>query len=413
VNEQHTALWERRLGDGLNAIVEEEAPAATVTMAEVIRAGRLRARQRRHRTAFTLCAVLVVAVALTAGVLVVSGHLGNDTSPPAHDGTPSGAVTASIGTSTDPVAPTIAFGWLPSYLNGEYEVFQDATGPDYTEKVVPGTGLPPFVGPGGSTVQIWAPGDVILTAVAAEPGPSVDPAAVAKGEPAGTVRGRQAWWIGPAPGTAAAARAGDLQLEWQYGPDAWAVIYYHGGTGAATGSDLMRVASGLVIGPVTAVPLPFHMKSLPNGMHAENAVLDFPHQGTSQVGSASLRFCISNPCFAKGDGMTVSQFSTTWQNNSSLAVDGAPMIDPRSDAPVDQKQTIPSEPVKVDGHPGKLWITDTGVTLDFDYDASVVQIMAAGAEYEAIGGKGGLLTFADSLEFYGSDPARWTTSVIG
>ena len=125
MNQQTDDLsWRQRLGDGLVALAEAEAPTRTVTVADVIEAGRLHIRRRRRRTAFALSAVLVAGTALSFGALALANRGGG--APPA-DGDPTTAATSSIGTGSDLAAPIVAFGWLPASFSGAYEVQQYAT----------------------------------------------------------------------------------------------------------------------------------------------------------------------------------------------------------------------------------------------------------------------------------------------
>jgi hypothetical protein len=407
VNEQNTAVWEQRLGDGLNALAESAAPAATVTVADVIAAGRREIHRRRTRAAFTLSAVLVAGAALTFGALALA-HGGGASAPPAETSV-TAVASPSIGAGADPAAPTIAFGWLPASLNGEYEVSQNATGPNYTNGVNPHTNLPVFDGPGVSGVQVWAPGDVILTASVSGPGSGVAPDLTFTA--AGTVDGHQAWWTTGAPGSRKASTSGNLYLLWQYEPDAWASVSYHGNTDDANGAMILKVANNLAIGPVNAYALPFRMTGLPSGMHADAVDIDLPHQQGAQVGAAALRLCVTSPC--TGGGLVITQGSTTWDNNSTLTVDDAPQINPFTGDPMPEVSLPSPKSVTVDGHTAKLWTNAGGATLTFTYGDSRVLISAAGAEYTALGGESGFLTFCDSLTWFGPNPAQWTTSVIG
>ena len=407
-----SSRWEQRLGDGLTALAEVEAPAASVTVADVIEAGRRQSRRRRSRTAFALSAVLIAAAALSFGALAMADHGGSNA--PADD-LPGPVASSSIGAGSDPAAPIIAFGWLPASLNGEYEVQQYSTGPNYNSGINRTTGLPLSDGPGGSSVQVWAPGDVILTASVYGPGSGTDPG-IKFTFPAGAVDGHKAWWTSGAPGSKTAASAGNLVLMWQYEPSAWATIYYHGNTGAASGTMLLKVANSLVIGPTNPTALPFRLTGLPAGIHADAVDIDLPRQHGAQVGAAALRLCVASPCADSGGGLVVSQESMTWQNNSTFAVDDAPQTySIPNNTPVKQasiKQN-PSTPVTIDGHAAKLWTSPSGATLTFTYDGAKVTIAAAGAEYRVLGGESGFLAFSRSLTFLGSNPADWTTDVIG
>lgn len=164
--QQDTALWEERLANGLSALAESEAPVPMVTVADVVRSGRgrLRKRTRTRTRTFALCTALVSAAALAAGILTATGP--GDAAHPPSTGRP--GKTKPIGTAMDPLAPTVAFGWLPSSFKSTTEFAQYATGPNW--KADPTAALPPGTGPGYSVVGASAPGGVDITAVADDPG---------------------------------------------------------------------------------------------------------------------------------------------------------------------------------------------------------------------------------------------------
>jgi hypothetical protein len=394
VNEQNMTVAERRLSDGLDALAETEAPAATVTVAEVISSGKQALRRRRSRGALALSAALVVVAGVAIGVpAAIGGGSGTTSAAPAHHiPVPMGAVTLNV-------SPPVEFGYLPASLNGEYEVSYGATGPNYKGKIDPSTNLPPFDGPGGYGVQVWAPGDVILSAGLTGAGSGTDPSLKFTAS-AGTVQGHQAWWTLGAPGSHSAAAAGNLELMWQYEPGAWAMVLYHGNTGAVSGPMLLQVADGLVIGEQNPVQLPFGY-TLPGSMHVDAVQADLPKQHGAQVGAAAVRVCTKSPC-ADG-GLVISQDSATWQNNSTLVNYDAPKANPGT------KYTT----VTVAGHTAQLRTTSTAATLTFGYDGTNVTVAASGAEYTALGGRDGFLSFSRSLTWYGADPAHWTSGIGG
>ena len=399
MNKQRTAFLEERLGDGLNAIAESEAPVSTVTVAGVITSGR---RQLRRRTrTFALYASLVSAAALTVGALALAGPGGTTYTP----STPTGqsGSEASIGNSTDPLTPTIAFGWLPAALNGMYETSQEASGPNWA--VDPTALVPPMNGPGDSMVQVWAPGDVILTASVSGPnsgaGPGMSHIA------AGTVQGHQAWWETGAPGSATASRGQVLVLEWQYEPNAWARLDYNGQTSAAEGAMVLKVANNLVIGPANPVALPFSLHGLPAGLRFNAADVNLSQQHDAQVGTAAVRLCLTSTCFQTGS-VTIWQTANSWGGNSGYQAGNAPM----PDLSLQGKSLGAGTPVTVSGYAARLWTNSQGATLIFSYGDAKVTISAAGAEYRALGGVNGFLAFCRSLSWYGANPAHWTTDVI-
>lgn len=392
----NTASWEERLGDRLNALAESEAPAVTVTVDSVIVSGR---RQLRRRTrSFALAAALVGVVALTAGVLAVAG--------PGH-GTGSATPAASpSGTATDPLSPSIAFGWLPADLDGLYEVQTSASGPNYNVPVDPKTNLPAENGPGASTVQVWSGGDDFLTASATEPG---------SGKPPGTTRiavgdvhGNQAWWTSGAPGSAKSATLGNLVLEWQYAPNAWASVVYHGKTDLASGQMVLQVANGLKIGPLYSAALPFSLSRLPAGMHVDSTLENLSRLHGAPQGTASLRICVTSPCSPDGGGLAIIQQAASWPGNSMLAIYDAPL--PSTQEP--NGQLTQGTPTTIDGHAAEVWTNSKGATVTFVYDGADVTISAADTEYRDLGGLSGFLAFCRSLSWYGASPSHWTTDVI-
>ena len=399
LNEHSTAFLEERLGDRLNHLAQSDSPASTVTVAEVIDSGRRRLR-RRTRT-FALSASLVTATALVVGVLAVAG-------PGRTGGTP---VTGSSGTggsiSTDPLAPTVAFGWLPASFDGAYVIEQDTTGPNYSESVNPATGFPPMDGPGVSMLEVWGAGGATLTASVSGAGSGADPSGAKV--PAGTVQGHQAWWVSGAPGSSKAASTRTLLLEWQYQPNAWASVSYQGQTTVAAGKTALQVANGLVIGPSHPTALPFSLPGLTAGLHVDAAQVNLEQLHGAKVGTASLRLCVASPCSPDSGGLTVVQQASSWVGNSYLGVLDAPLpdTDVGGTGTVDQGTSV-----NVNGHAAQLWTNSKGATITFDYSSSNVTISAADAEYEALGGLNGFLTFCRSLTWYGANLAHWTTDVI-
>lgn len=69
--------------------------------------------------------------------------------------------------------------------------------------------------------------------------------------------------------------------------------------------------------------------------------------------------------------------------------------------------------MSVDGRSGRLYVSSTGATLVITDGTTRIMVQAAGAEYHAVGGNTGLLAFAGSIDWLGTDPAHWTTHVIG
>jgi hypothetical protein len=390
-------LPERRLSDGLVALAESEAPAAAVSVAGVIESGRDALRRRRVHGAFAMSAALVGAAALAVGVVAAIGHGGGGPASAAH-GSASPSESASRSATTEPVSPTVAFGWLPAALNGEYEASYYAYGPNYKGGIDPASNLPADNGPGGYGVQVLAPGDVILTASLSGPGSGTDPG-MKFNAPAGTVQGHQAWWTTGAPGSSKAAGLENLVLMWQYEPDAWASVVYHGNTGTASGTMLLHVADELVIGKQNPITLPFRMAPLPDGLHVDAIDEDLPKQNGATVGSAAVRLCLQSPC-AVGS-LVISQDSATWQSNSTFENYDAPLPNPGTAYTT----------VTVDGHTAQLRTKTGAATLTFGYDGTKVEIAASGAQYTALGGKDGFLTFCRSLTWLGANPAQWTSQL--
>ncbi|MBR7836863.1 hypothetical protein KDL01_26530 [Actinospica durhamensis] len=396
---------EQRLEAALEALAAQDAPPAAVSVSGLIETGRA-ARRRRGRVAITLSTALAVCAALGVGVAAENG--GEHGPGQTGSGTPS--PTASVG--ADPAAPIIAFGWLPAGSDGEYEVDQSATGPDYLKPVDLKTGWIPLDGPGTSEVQVWGPGAQILTAGVQGAGSGASPGHGAAS--AGLVQGHPAWWAGGAPGSASAARNESLDLQWQYAPGAWATVMLNNAkTDSANGLMMLRVAQSLVIGPADRNPLPFRIPALPAGLHVDSVSIDLRQRTGARVGAAALRLCLTSPCAANDEtgGLVISQSSTLWTANSSLAVDGAPDVLPNGnvDIAADGSET----PVTVDGRAGRLYVQGTGATLLITDGTTRILVQAAGAEYRAVGGRTGLLAFAASIAWLGTDPAHWTTQVIG
>jgi hypothetical protein len=401
VNEQtNTASWEERLGDRLNALAESEAPTVTVTVDKVIVSGRRQLRRRSRSFALTAALVGVVALAVGAFAVAGPGHgTGGATPATSHSGTPNGA-------ANDPLSPSIAFGWLPSSLNGLYEVQESASGPNYNVPANPTTHVQPENGPGASMVQAWSSGDDILTALAAEPGSGMPTGATKIA--AGDVQGHQAWWVSGAPGSAKAATIGNLVLEWQYEPNAWVSVSYHGQTDAAAGTMVLKVANGLKIGPLDPVALPFSLSAIPAGMHVDSTLVNLSKLHGAQLGTASMRICVTSPCSPDGGGLVIVQQAAAWSGNSMLAVYDAPL--PSTEEP--NGQLTQGTPTTIDGHAAEVWTNSKGATVTFVYAGASVTISVADTEYRDLGGLSGLLAFCRTLSWYGASPSHWTTDVI-
>jgi hypothetical protein len=403
VNEQDIALWERRLGDGLNALADDEAPSLSVTVADVI-AGARGVRRRRSRTVFALCAVLVAATALTFGAVAAVGRGGSATPIPAApaDTDPgiTAAPTASLGSGTDP-ATGITFGWLPTTTIGAYDVSRQLTGPDNGYPLIAGSKVDAPNGVGYSTVVAWSP-TMILTATAFLPGAKLDSGTTFY--PAGTVLGHQARWAVYC-SKCSVGEGGNLNLVWQYAPNAWAVIGYSGGTSIATRAMVLKVAANLKIDQNIAYSMPFHIAKLPTGLHLNQVFVALPQAQNPHAGYAQLLLCATSPCadILTGGGLLVSQQSMTWKSTfpTGLNVADAPSADQAS------------EPITINGHSAFLSLDAKGAAVSFTYDGTFVTVSAADTEYQAIGGQSGLIAFASSLTWYGADPAHWTTDVIG
>ena len=403
MNQQTTASWEERLGDRLNALAESEAPSVTVTVENVIVSGRSRMR-RRTRT-FALSAALVTAVALAAGVLAVAG--------PGHGtGGPTGPAATATASSAGPLAPSIAFGWLPTSLNGEYDTQGTMTGPDYNEPADPTTHDAPQNGPGVSMVEASAgtPGSegsgATLTAYASNPGSGMYSGSTKT--PAGVVQGHQAWWTSLTPGLGIVPPENTLELQWQYEPDAWASIMYVGQTDTAARKMVLQVANGLKIGPTHALALPFSLPKLPAGLHVDSALVNLPQPHGAQIGAASLRLCVASPCNPASGGLVIAQQAATFTPDSILASFDAPL--PSMQLP--NGQLTQGTPTTVDGQAAEVWTNSKGATVTFLYSGSSVTISVADAEYRALGGLNGFLAFCRSLSWYGSTLSHWTTNVI-
>ena len=418
MNEQNTASWERRLGNGLDALAESEAPVATVTVEDIVASGRRARRRRRNRTTFALSAALVTVMALTFGALAMARH-GGALAPPTGDG-PSPGSSASVGMGSDPAQANLAFGWLPASMDGTNEIEQFAGGTNFKAGVSPHTYVLPADGPGGTFLQAWGPGADSLTVSAAGPGSGMPQGQTSS--PAGTVDGHQAWWAGGAPGSQQATSGGTLTLYWRYEPNAWATVTYHGTPDTAAGTMLLHIANTLVIGPTKPYALPFHLASAPAGMHVFSFNLNLPSRQNSQFGDGALILCLKSPCDSSGlvesaasGGLLVSQQPTTWQGGEPVDVNDAPMLMPGTDTPIQVPgaATPSHESVTVDGHSATLWTEPNGATLTFTYDGTSALVSAADAEYRALGGEAGFLSFCRSLTWYGPNPAHWTTDVIG
>lgn len=405
MNEQKTALWERRLGDGLNTLIDAgaDAPASAVTVAQVMAEGR-EIRRRRRNTAFAICAVLIAATALTAGAIAAAGPA--DVGPPTR-GTTSPATPV---TGTDPLAPNVAFGWLPTEMTSEYEVEQSVDGVRFAPKVDQNQILSTEWGPGTSGVQAWSLGGTYLYAFLTDPGDSFDPSA-ARLTPAGTVQGHQAWWS-QTPGSSVAAIEKRLILTWQYSPHVWATVdYSYGDTDATAAAMVLKVAAALQIGTPHAYALPFRLKAIPAGMHVDTVRIDLDQQQNPRNGDAALKLCLTSPC--SSGGIVVSEYIGAWQRPSTFTLPEDPALDPFTGKLPPGFSGQPFHGVDINGQQASVTGTATGATLTFQIGDEDVTFEALGKEYTAIGGQSGLAAFARTVTWLNAAPSNWTTAVVG
>lgn len=262
--------------------------------------------------------------------------------------------SSSPGHGSDPMTPQLAFGYLPGPATGGFGWTESTMGSNIDVE--------------NGTVNVSA---MLLRPGAPEPGgPYTD---------GGTVNGHPAVW--------ASGVAIQPVLAWHYKPDAWAYVLAEGANDAQT----HKIAETLRIGPQPPIPLPMHLAALPHG---------FTVSGGSATGTTATKpnsgggfsLCYRGDCDMNGLSIIAyADFHLTLPRGSSSVV-----VQP-SGGSLGKITQLPGSPIFET-------ITIDGLT---------VMAHADGTAAQAIGGESGLTAFLKSMTWYGTDPAKWTTDVIG
>jgi hypothetical protein len=230
---------------------EVEPPPGRVTVAAVLRQGRLRRRRHRIAAAGTpaLAAVTVAAIAL-AGALP-SGNA-RQSSPLA------GGRGGLVGGAFDPSYLAINFGWLPKG----------------TRAMGGGTS------PGEETLSAYAKNESLIFTAYAPDGCHVltaerrfqcPPAASLSITGRGPViDGHRSLWLS----VSAPLTVPQLSLAWEYAPDAWAVVTNEFGASPGGAATVARVARGAEFGQHIPVRFAARFASLPRGWRIVGLNLD-------------------------------------------------------------------------------------------------------------------------------------------
>jgi hypothetical protein len=221
---------------------DAEPPPGVITVASVLRQGRLRRRRRLIGAAGTpvLVAVAVAAIALTGAL--PSGTTGPSGPPVGYGGFAGGAF--------DPSYLSIKFGWLPKgtiVTGGE-------TSPGAES-------LYAYAPRGAWNLEVYAR-DVCQANTAGRPFrclPTVAGATVSILRRGPVIDGHESLWLhysSPAP-------AGPPSLAWEYGPDSWAILGPAFGQGSA--DTALRIARAVEYGQHIPFRFASRFSSLPRG----------------------------------------------------------------------------------------------------------------------------------------------------
>lgn len=382
----------------LRAVPDTNPPPCTVDL-EAVRA-RGTALQRRRR-GLGIGGGLATAGLATALVFTLAPHSG----PSRAAFAPASGSGRSRG--TDPLASTAAFGWLPAglHLSGAQPDHIVASDGDSEFDVTAYKAGERPASSCSSPLTVTGAGPTAPTTGNQTPCDTAAP----------DVNGHHAFWA-LAPG-AFAGLVGFDELDWEYAPDAWAVL--DANIGEDTSRDIVgtmyKVAESVRFGAAVPIPLPFHLVSVPKGLSLEKAMW----QGEPPAARGSV---------PRGDWIGAELSFGARDSSASLA----PFIDLRTEPststfPAPGELTAGGDPVSaadvrhltVDGHQAVLIdVTDNGGSIQVlivhdvagvDFTLTVASTKPI-AEVDAVGG---IVAYYKSIEVLGANPKNWTTDVIG
>ncbi|MFB7618438.1 hypothetical protein [Kitasatospora sp. NPDC056181] len=363
---------EARLAAELAALADAPAPAARMDTAWALRAGRSRLRRRRLGVLGAVAAVALGATLLSA--TLPGGHPGRGAAAPAASPTSAPNSLPPLGPDTgrSPLPVGASFGWLPEGFDGATYTVGFSGQPTAFQAKAFG---PQQTGPDALAfnrqlifLTLFAPGEV----------PTVGKAATGQQlyrVDAAPVHGKPAYWVGTGPDNPAGLGL-DRDLRWQTADGRWAELH---GSYMSDADDVLnklhRVAEGVNVAP-QAVPLPFKIHDVPAGFTPSGASFSYgPEASSGYPWSASVNYN---------------------SGSDQIAVSVQPDVPPAAgwDNPPLPGATRQQQPTCVVASGLKLCATS----------------FRGEAPFASVGGFAGWLGRFTSL---GTDPAAWTTDVLG
>jgi hypothetical protein len=234
-------MVEQSLRELFEQQAEVEPPPGRVTVAAVVRQGRLRRRRYLMGAAGApvLAAVAVAAIALTGAL--PAGTLGRG-SPQA------GGQRALVGGAFDPSYLAINFGWLPKGTRASGGV----TSPGAET-------LSAFTTNESWILTAYARGGChVMTAERFRCPPAVSQSITGRGP---VIDGHRSLWLS----VSVPRTVPQLALAWEYAPDAWARVTKESGASLSFAGTAARIARGAEFGQHIPVRFAARFTSLPRG----------------------------------------------------------------------------------------------------------------------------------------------------
>jgi hypothetical protein len=369
------------LTEQLSRIADEPAPPSAVDLERAVADAR-RAKSRRRAGG---AASGTVAIALAAALFIPTSSGGSGA--PVGTGqqpTVSPSATAAL-SGTDPATAQATFSMLPSgFVFGDADVYaagantgklEDLTAYDTaTDQGITLT-LPP---PGPTPPVADDNGGGLATPVSA---PLVGP--------------DQALWYS-APGTTEAYVHG-VELAWEITPNQWVMLDLYGpDTSTAITGLVYQLAEWVQLRPAMVYPLPLHLTPPPGLPFLE---ADYANSPPDQSG-VKLSFGTPDASVSVG-GMVSISVGQTWPVGAG---DGSPTA----------LASATVSTTTVNGCAVTLTAAVNDEVLQAPgCDGLEIQINAVGTAVQALQEQGGILGFFRSITWLGSDPANWTTHVLG
>lgn len=395
----------------LRSLVETDPPPCALDLEQALVHGRSARRRRRAAGLGGGLAGTCLVVTLILAFLMHSAPSPGATVPAATGS------AAPASPAKDPLTVVMTFGWLPAGLHltgstGDSITASDGTTQFDVQVMTLRSGQKP---PGGCS------GGVATGASASAPATSTGRAGVRMvpnpcDPQAPDVNGHPAYWATVLDGSSDAD--GFFELDWQYAPNQWAVL--DADMGKDTSSDIVptvvKVAEGLRFHAAQALPLPFHLPSLPAGLktmsilwrQAPSVAQGGPRATETWIG---VDLTYSRPISGDSASSALDFFTAAATPSFPTTVETqfGPENSPATDV----------EHLTVDGHEALLIKT----TVDGEPDQRLVVHDVDGVDFTLtayntvaiadVDQAGGILAYYASMKVLGAEPANWTTDVIG